>query len=266
MKDGLYISEDSREDITVWGDLDKPGRIQHLRVRIATEAAENGKRRKQLLYTDVIELFDEYLEHKPSPQYAYDAMEAAASVDGFSYGDVRGEKRLRYDRQQIPESFRSDVILEHDIDPRGESPKKAQTAESPDTESREAGSSTGNPMGEAGKTGTDEASEWVKQAADNLPGDVDVGDLPDATIDNKIARARYVDGAADLDEKGTVLQSRLDRVGYDERQRLRDFAGDTDNDTDGDNEAAEDTLDALEQATPEAMTDGGSDTERGGDC
>lgn len=69
-----------------------------------------------------------------------------------------------------------------------------------------------------------EREDWVTEAAEALPA---ADDLPDAALDNKIARARYVDGPADLDESGSVPDALLDRVTDAERHRLRQYrAGD----------------------------------------
>jgi len=65
----------------------------------------------------------------------------------------------------------------------------------------------------------------VTEAADALADHAD--DLPNAALDNKIARARYVSGPADLDESGSVPEALLDRVTDAERRRLRQYrAGD----------------------------------------
>lgn len=70
-----------------------------------------------------------------------------------------------------------------------------------------------------------EREDWVTEAADALADHAD--DLPDAALDNKIARARYVTGPADLDESGSVPEALLDRVTDAERHRLRQYrAGD----------------------------------------
>lgn len=264
MKDDLFITEDAREDITAWQDYDNPGRVQYLREMALNRAEENRKQRVRFNYTDVIDLFDEHLGHSPTPQYAYDAMEDAATAEGFSYSDHHGKKELRCDRLGISESLRADVLLKWDFDPWGETPEEAETAESGDIDTREADSDPCDPEGEAGKTGKHDTDQWVRDATDNLPPG-DVSNLPDAVIDNKIARARDVDGPADLDGDGNVPQSLLDRVSEDDRQRVRDHASadSEDNNSETPNVetgAVDDELNALQQATPEAMTDGGSDT------
>lgn len=70
-----------------------------------------------------------------------------------------------------------------------------------------------------------EREDWVQEAAEALADHAD--DLPDAALDNKIARARYVDGPADLDGSGSVPDALLERVTDANRHRLRQYrAGD----------------------------------------
>jgi hypothetical protein len=274
-KNGLYITEEDREDITTWSDLDKQGRVRHLCEYLIIEADESGSRRKRVTYTDVKSLFDEYLNHKPSDQYAYDAMEAAASVDGFYYTTTHGDKQLRLDRQRIPEDLRADVIIKHNVTPIRKSAKEAETAESGDMDAREADSNPCDPPIQAGKTGTDEPNNWddVVEAVSDLPLDEMDDEQVTKILRNNISQHNYAQ-PADFDDGSFVVDdSRYDelraKVTEDDLTAVRnrlDVNTSTNTATDDDgNEAVEDTLDALDQATPEAMTDGGSNTDITGD-
>lgn len=67
--------------------------------------------------------------------------------------------------------------------------------------------------------------DWLEAAADELP-DADPDQLPAAVLDNKIARARFVDDETDLTDDRSVPESYLRLVGDDERDRLRRYVTD----------------------------------------
>lgn len=115
-KEDLYVTEETREEITAWSDLDKERRTVFLRRSVVADALKTGNRNHSVDYKDVIQLFKDEFGEGPSHQYAYDLMEAAAKgVDGFSYTTVHEKKQLRVIIDNIDTALLRNTI-EHDPD------------------------------------------------------------------------------------------------------------------------------------------------------
>jgi hypothetical protein len=111
-RDGVYITTEHRENSIIWADLDKAERLVLLRRFAAHDAMDNRQRRRAYDYRDVTQLFrEEAGGGGPSHQYAYDLMKAAADEDGFEYKQIRGQKQLRVDLNEV-----RDEILEYACD------------------------------------------------------------------------------------------------------------------------------------------------------
>lgn len=76
--------------------MDKADKATVVRSKLRREA-ESTSGAASVKYKDVIRTFD----GRPSSGHAYDIMAAAASADGFEYGEAPdGTKRLTFDRQK----------------------------------------------------------------------------------------------------------------------------------------------------------------------
>lgn len=75
-----------------YDQMDKADKVTVVRQKLADEA-EGTNGRAAITYKDVVRMFDGY----PSAGHAYDLMEAAATDEGYSYGESpEGKKRLTY--------------------------------------------------------------------------------------------------------------------------------------------------------------------------
>ena len=247
MKDGLYISNEERANITAWEDLTKETRVARLRRLVAVDAVENRKMRHKVEYRDVQRLFGEDLGHEPSHQYAYDAMEAAGTAAGFHYGKHRGNKVLKCDLAAITDRLRQDLVENWDCTRLAADDEETPAA---DTEH--------------------ESGDWVEAVAEDLKG-VPESAIPDVAA-GRIAREKY---APDLSDGETLEDDRLDeleaKVTGEDVERVLDRLG-IETDTDQDDSATEpattdtadtdaiadelDTLDTGAEAT--VATDGGT--------
>lgn len=76
---------------TEYESLSKPQKVHRVRKYLVEQAASQATGKSQLVYREVITLFDGH----PSPGHAYDLMEAAGALEGFDYGeDAGGTKRV----------------------------------------------------------------------------------------------------------------------------------------------------------------------------
>jgi len=122
-KDVLYLTQDARDELNLWVDLDKAERIVLLRRWVVAEAIKHSERRRAVSYRDVIELFeDEAGGEGPSHQYAYDLMEAASDEPGFEYGEFSvgthtSKKQLRVDVSEVSEAILDWARDERQLDP-----------------------------------------------------------------------------------------------------------------------------------------------------
>jgi len=104
-----YVTAAWRENRTVWADMDKAERIVLLRRYAADDAVDRRQLRLCFTYREVQALFEENAcGGRPSHQYAYDLMEAAADEDGFEFDEFHGQKQLRVTLDEV-----SDSVLEY---------------------------------------------------------------------------------------------------------------------------------------------------------
>jgi hypothetical protein len=108
--DGFYITEEGRNNQTLWADLDKAERTILLRRWAVAEAIQKSERQRGYSYTDVQEIFETNAMAGPSHQYAYDLMEAAADEPGFEYGKFSvgtqaPKTELRVDVSEVSEAI-----------------------------------------------------------------------------------------------------------------------------------------------------------------
>lgn len=121
-EEGVYLTEQEREDRRLWADLDKAERIILLRRWLATDALSHGTAKTEWSYRDVIAAFEDRTSAGPSHQYAYDLMEAAADEPGFDYGSYRASSdqsrkvRLRVDIDRISRRILEWVVEHEDVD------------------------------------------------------------------------------------------------------------------------------------------------------
>lgn len=77
---------------TDYESLTRQQKVYRVRRFLVEQAATSATGKSQLSYREVLTLFDGH----PSAGHAYDLMDAAANLDGFSYGEnAEGEKRVR---------------------------------------------------------------------------------------------------------------------------------------------------------------------------
>lgn len=120
--DGLYITEQAREEEMLWADLDKAERTVLLRRWLVAEAIQHSERQRGYTYTDVQDIFEKKAMGGPSHQYAYDLMEAAADEAGFEYGKFSvgtqtPTTKLRVDVSKVSEEMLDWVHDECGLDP-----------------------------------------------------------------------------------------------------------------------------------------------------
>jgi len=221
--DGVYITEEERAKMTVWEDLNKETRVARLRRLVAADAVDKRQTHLKVDYQRVRELFAEDLRHEPSHQYAYDVMDRAGTVAGFSYGDHRGSKVLKCNLGAITDGLRRDLVENWGCACLASTP-----AEETDTDER--------------PTDPDGWVDDVVEAVKGVPASAILDIAP-----GKIAQHKYAT-PADLNEDGTIYaDDRLDeleaKVTEEDVERVRDRLG---------IDAPEDNSDATEDKSPAA--------------
>lgn len=79
--------------------LTRPRKVHRVRKALAENAANSHTGKASMEYSDVIWLFD----GQPSAGHAYDLMELAAELDGYSYDEPNGggQKRVRVNLEAV---------------------------------------------------------------------------------------------------------------------------------------------------------------------
>jgi hypothetical protein len=101
VRDGLFIPEETRANLTVYGDLDRDGRADALRTMLTAAALRNESAIHSVEYGDVQDLFEEEYSGAPSDDYAYTLMEDAADAAGFEYCKSTSPMQLRVDIREV---------------------------------------------------------------------------------------------------------------------------------------------------------------------
>ncbi|WP_262178407.1 hypothetical protein [Haloarcula laminariae] len=94
INEDILISEERREQITVYGDLDREERVEKLRILLTREALKTHELDYSITYTDVQDLFKENLADQPSDDYTYTLMDDAAEKSGFEFEKRNGQYQL----------------------------------------------------------------------------------------------------------------------------------------------------------------------------
>jgi hypothetical protein len=123
-QDEYYITDEYRNELNLWADLDRCERVILLRRFIVARAIKKEQTKVKLTYREVIKLFEDETQDGPSHQYAYDLMGEAADEQGFEFreftiGTHTSQKQLRVDVTQV-----SQAILDWTHDERGLDPSK----------------------------------------------------------------------------------------------------------------------------------------------
>lgn len=118
----LYITDEYREELNLWADLDRCERVVLLRRFIVARAIKKEQAKVKLTYREVTTLFEEETQDGPSHQYAYDLMEEAADEQGFEFreftiGRHTSQKQLRVDVTKVRQAILDWARDERALDP-----------------------------------------------------------------------------------------------------------------------------------------------------
>jgi hypothetical protein len=198
--------------------MDRGARVEYLQIALRQRAEVNDGS-ASVTYTDVIEKVFSAV-NGPSHTYAYKLMHEAAEESGYCYGEYNGQYRLRFNDNWIGDGA--------------------------DSEQSEYNSVTDNDADE---------DEWVEAAVGRLK-DMP-SDIPDAVIDNKIARAHYPDEIDDVEGPPDEL---LNQITAEQRHLVKARLGWTD-DEDGPVDNVRSEMHKLTDEAEQVATDGGDDIE-----
>jgi len=109
-REGLYISPEQRDKITVYDDLDREVRVKKLREMLVATALSNRDNKRGITYTEVQDLFREHFCGAPSHDYVYKLMSdengiAAIDADGFGFNDSTTPYRLEVTLTDVAEQY-----------------------------------------------------------------------------------------------------------------------------------------------------------------